>query len=232
MQTASYWPSGIRTAPPSATPVKSISKASSSLGFGKGAGMGIGNCFCPSTLCGAGAFGVKFDMSDSSFLVLFALDRSGVLAALGLEQEFIQVRQVRVLDHQPKGLRELLPTRLRPERTVVLGQHKPALADHVAVLVPDILGVQVPHGIDQPHESVAELIGDVRSDLDRLLVALLLTLLLRRVDVLRQRGQNDVDRKVLVPPKDPAKLGRALAVVPQVRLVNGAVGLLLSPAPL
>src|SRR5690606_28203071 len=35
-----------------------------------------------------------------------------------------------------------------------------------------------------------------------------------------------------LPPEDPAKLSRALAVVPQVRLVNGAVDLLLPPAPL
>src|SRR5690606_31141652 len=104
MQTASYWPSGIRTAPPSATPVKSISKASSSLGFGKGAGVGIGNCCCSTTWREVGAFGVRFDMSDSSFFMLFALGRSGVLAALGPKQKFVQVRQVRVLDHQPKGL--------------------------------------------------------------------------------------------------------------------------------
>src|SRR5690606_22177280 len=66
----------------------------------------------------------------------------------------------------------------------------------------------------------------------RLPVVLLLTLLPRRIDVLRQRSQDDVDRKVLVPPEDPAKLGRALAVVPQVRLVNGAVDLLLPPTTL
>src|SRR5690606_37593910 len=172
MQMASYCPSGIRTAPPSATPVKSISKVSSSLGFGKGAGVGIG------------MFGVGLVMSDSSFM-LFA---GGVLAALGPKQEFIQVRQVRVLDHYPKSLRESLPTRLRPERTVVLGQHKPALADHVAVLVPDVLGVQVPHAVDKPHEGVAEPVSDVRPDLDRLPVVLLLTLLPRRIDVLRQRS--------------------------------------------
>src|SRR5690606_13187071 len=148
---ASYWPSGIRTAPPSATPVKSISKVSSSLGVGKGAGVGIG------------MFGVGLDISDSSFM-LFA---SGVLAALGPEQKFIQVRQVGVLDHHPKSLREPLSTRLRPERTIVLGQHKPALSDHVAILVPGVLGVQIPHSVNDPQQSYAEFIVDDRTQLDR-----------------------------------------------------------------
>src|SRR5690606_20039676 len=125
MQMASYRPSGIRTAPPSVTPVKSISKASSSLGFGKGAGAGMGSCCCSPALREAGTFGIGLDMSDSSFFMLFVLDRSGVVAALGLEQEFIQVRQVGVLDYQTQRLCEPLSTRLRPERAVVLGQHEP-----------------------------------------------------------------------------------------------------------